>query len=136
LRRASATSSTWSAIAVPLPDPVARHDSAGQGDADPTQGTAFHAGDVWKTVLCANHYRRDLDIFTIATPWSGLTVVTGLDPGTEVLSDSYQEAVARFVDLSFSTIENNKEDLLNVVPNDWDVVRRRLCESRPRTWHE
>ena len=58
------------------------------------RATDFHAGDVWKTVLCLKHYRRDLDVFTIATPWSGLTVVTGLDPGTEVLSGSYQEAVA------------------------------------------
>src|SRR5450631_1084438 len=39
--------------------------------------TDFHTGDVWKTVLCLKHYRPDLDVFTIATPPTGLTVVTG-----------------------------------------------------------
>jgi hypothetical protein len=97
---------------------------------EPTQTrerrTDFHTGDVWKTVLCLKHYRPDLEVFTIATPWSGLTVVLGLDPETRVLSDSYQEAVARFVDVPFAAIESQMEASLNIVPNDWDVVRTRL----------
>ncbi|PYI78804.1 MAG: class I SAM-dependent methyltransferase, partial [Verrucomicrobia bacterium] len=48
--------------------------------------TQFHTGDVWKTVLCLKHYRPDLDIFTIPTSWTGLTVVTGLDPASRVLA--------------------------------------------------
>ena len=46
----------------------------------PVRQRRFYTGDVWKTVLCLKHYRPDLDIFTVAAPWSGLTVVTGLDP--------------------------------------------------------
>jgi len=99
---------------------------------EPTQSrardTQFHTGDVWKTVLCLKHYRPDLDIFTIATPPTGLTIVTGLDPTSRVLADRYDEAVSRFLDTPFSAIEYNLEASLNVVPNDWSLVQSRLKE--------
>jgi glycosyltransferase involved in cell wall biosynthesis len=97
-----------------------------------TRNTQFHTGDVWKTVLCLRHYRPDLDIFTIATPPAGLTIVTGLDPGSRVLTDRYDEAVARFVDTPFSVIESNLQTALNVVPNDWRLVQSRLAERFPQ----
>ena len=97
---------------------------------EPTQSrahnTQFHTGDVWKTVLCLKRYRPDLNIFTIATPWTGLTVVTGLDPTDCVLADGYDAAVAQFIDMSFSEIENRLDAALNIVPNDWNVVEARL----------
>ncbi|MFN2507814.1 MAG: glycosyltransferase [Chthoniobacterales bacterium] len=88
--------------------------------------TKFHTGDVWKTVLCLKHYRQDLDIFTIATPWSGLTVVTGLDPTSRILAECYEEAVSRFVEARFSEIEGRMDEALNIVPNDVEVVQARL----------
>ena len=91
-----------------------------------TPETAFHTGDVWKTVLCLKYYRPDLDIFTIATPPTGLTVVTGLNPASRVLADKYDEAVARFIDAPFSEIEGNLDLALNMVANDWRVVEKRL----------
>src|SRR5262249_12247348 len=51
--------------------------------------THFHTGDVWKTVLALKHYRPELNVFTIATPWTGLTIVTGVDPASRVLVDNY-----------------------------------------------
>lgn len=92
--------------------------------------TDFYTGDVWKTILCLKHYRPDLDIFTIATPPTGLTVVTGLDPTSRVLTNSYDEAVARFIDTSFSAIECILESMLNVIPNDWSIVESRLKDRR------
>ena len=88
--------------------------------------TQFHTGDVWKTVLCLKHYRADLDIFTIAAPWTGLTIVTGLDPMSRVLADRYDEAVARFVDMPFSEFEHRMDAALEIVPNDWGIVEARL----------
>jgi len=88
--------------------------------------TQFHTGDVWKTVLCIKHYRPDLDIFTIATPPTGLTVVTRLDSKSTILKDKYEEAVARFVNTPFSSIESNRKDALNIIPNDWNIVETRL----------
>lgn len=88
--------------------------------------TEFHTGDVWKTVLCLKHYRPELDIFTIATPPTGLTIVTRLDPTSRVVSDSYEEAVARFIDMPFSEIQDRLAVALNIVPNDWNAVQARL----------
>ncbi len=92
--------------------------------------TLFHTGDVWKTALCLKHYRPDLDVFTIATPPSGLTVVSSLDSVSRELEEKYEEATARFFDTPYSEIENNWETALNVVPNDWGVVEARLKARR------
>jgi tetratricopeptide (TPR) repeat protein len=95
-----------------------------------TRDTAFHTGDVWKTVLCIKHYRPDIDVFTIATPWSGLTVLTNLDPLSRRLSEKYEAAVASFIDLPYSEIDKKLEAGLNLVPNDWQVVEARLKARR------
>lgn len=92
----------------------------------PERQTRFHTGDVWKTVLCLKHYRPNLDIFTIATPWSGLTVVTDLNPASDVLSKNYSDAVSRFAGLSYSAVEHGLDAALNIVPNDWAAVEARL----------
>ena len=101
---------------VPLDEPTQRAD----------RQRTFYTGDVWKTVLCLKHFRPDLDIFTIATPWSGLTVIIGLDPASRVLSENYDDAVARFIDMPYSEIENHLDVMLNLVPNDWRGVAARL----------
>jgi Methyltransferase domain len=88
--------------------------------------TQFHTGDVWKTVLCLKHYRADLDIFTVAAPWTGLTIVTGLDATSRALVDRYEEAVARFIDMPFSDFEHRMATDLDIVPNDWRLVEARL----------
>jgi hypothetical protein len=90
--------------------------------------TQFHTGDVWKTILCLKHYRPELDVFTIAAPPTGLTVVTGLDPTSRVLTEKYDEAVTRFIDMPFSDIENHLDEALNIVPNDWSSVGYLLKE--------
>jgi len=97
---------------------------------EPTQKrtctTQFYTGDVWKIVLCLKYYRPDLDIFTIATPWTGLTVVTGLDPASRVLSERFDEAVTKFIESPYAEFENRWEHELNIVPNDWSIVEARL----------
>lgn len=95
-----------------------------------TRKTQFHTGDVWKTLLCLKRYRPDLDVFTIAAPPTGLTVVAGLDPTSRVLSEKYDEAVARFIDVPFSDIENHLDEALSIVPNDWSIVESRLKGRR------
>lgn len=97
---------------------------------EPTQHrsceTVFHTGDVWKVVLCLKEFRPDLDVFTVATPWTGLTVVTGLNPASTILKDGFDRAVAKFIDLPFSAIEISMESALNMVPNDWSLIEARL----------
>lgn len=88
--------------------------------------TLFWTGDVWKAVLALRRYRPDLDIFTIATAPTGLTVVTGLDPSSRVLAEVYEDAVASFLDTPFSEVEPHLSDVLGLVPNDWPAVAERL----------
>jgi glycosyltransferase involved in cell wall biosynthesis len=91
-----------------------------------TKETTFYTGDVWKTVLSLRFFRPDLDIFTIATAPTGLTVVTNLDPSSRVLTDRYDEAVRQFADMPFSELELHRNEMLSVVANDWASVERRL----------
>jgi hypothetical protein len=88
--------------------------------------TKFHTGDVWKVVPCLKHYRPELDVFTIAAPWTGLTVVIGLDPTSRVLEENFDEAVARFIDVPFADIQDRLDSALNIVSNDWNGVATRL----------
>jgi Methyltransferase domain len=97
---------------IPLDEPTQRR----------TQSTLFYTGDVWKAVLCLKHYRPELDIITIATPPTGLTVITGLDPSSRLLVDRYEEAVRRFMSLQYADVEGRLSEELNVVANDWATV--------------
>ena len=92
----------------------------------PDRQRTFYTGDVWKTVLCLKHYRPDLNILTVATPWTGLTVVTRLNPESRVLVENQDAAIAQFSDMTYSEIENNLDAALNLVPNDWRKVETHL----------
>jgi hypothetical protein len=82
------------------------------------QRTQFYTGDVWKTVFCLKNFRPDLDVFTIATAWTGLTVVAGLDPQSRLLSDHYRGIVEEFRDLPYASVQDKMDSVLNLVPND------------------
>jgi hypothetical protein len=77
---------------------------------------------VWKLILCLKRYRPDLNICTVATPPTGLTIIRGLNPSSEVLKCKMVEICEEFISLPFSALEGNKRDQLNIVENDWDVV--------------
>jgi len=91
-----------------------------------TPETHFSTGDVWKTILCLKQYRPDLDIFTIATPPTGLTLVLGLDSRSSILAEIYEEALAKLLNLPFAAVEHKLSSELNLVPNDWNLVEARL----------
>ena len=97
---------------------------------EPTQrrarSTAFYTGDVWKAVLVLMHYRPDLDIITIRTPPTGLTVVTGLDASSHILADCYDEAVKQFMEMPYTDVEARLGQELNLFPNDWTAFEEYL----------
>src|SRR5205823_2400095 len=92
----------------------------------PERQRTFYTGDVWKTVLCLKHYRPELDIFTIATPWSGLTAVMGLDARSPVLAERYDEAIEKFHQVPYSALAGGEQEMLNLISNDWRLVAQRL----------
>jgi hypothetical protein len=87
----------------------------------------FYTGDVWKMLPCLADVRPDLSWFTVRTPPSGLTFVTGLDASSTVLRDRYSELVQRFGHLPF---DEQRATPGEVVDNDWDRVAGRLREWR------
>lgn len=103
---------------VPLDEPTQR----------PDRQTTFYTGDVWKMVLCLKRYRPDLDILTIATPPTGLTLVTGLDPSSRVLTENYEKILAQFNGTPFAAVEHALDRMLNVIPNKWSLVQSHLRE--------
>jgi hypothetical protein len=92
--------------------------------------TQFHTGDVWRTVVSLRKYRPDLLVFTIATPPSGLTVVTGLDARSRVLKTHYDQIVSEALAIPFAAVEPDLWSALNVVPADFSSVKRLLGEQR------
>jgi hypothetical protein len=64
--------------------------------ASTVRESMYWCGDVWKILSCLEHYRPDLQIITLPSFPSGLTLITGLDPANGILKDIYHEAIQRF----------------------------------------
>lgn len=54
-------------------------------------------GDVYKIVEVLRQYRPDLTLSLVAVEPNGLLLVTGLDPGSPVLTDRYDEIIEKYV---------------------------------------
>jgi hypothetical protein len=89
--------------------------------------TVFWSGDVWKLVLCLAEYRPDLSVAVVDVAPTGVAIVRGLDPGSQVLSRSYEELCARFVGLGYDAVADDKPRRLRLVPGDWPTVRALLA---------
>ncbi|MER8752067.1 glycosyltransferase [Mesorhizobium sp. M1050] len=103
------------------------HDTAPLDDATqrvpPT--TQFHTGDVWKLVPALKTLRPDLDVFTIAAPWTGLSVISGF--GKDKYDRSWiVDAVKRFANMEFVEIQPSLDESLCMVANEWEPVFARL----------
>ena len=105
---------------IPLDDVTQRRERA----------TDFWSGDVWKMVVSLKAYRPDLTIFTIATPPTGLTVVTNLDPASTVLRASYDEIVERHMDLPYASIADDVRAAINVTARSWSDVLAQLGSAQ------
>ncbi len=88
----------------------------------------FYTGDVWKLLHCFTDIRPDLSWFTVRTPPSGLTFVTGLDPTSTVIQHRYAELVNHYQGLAFDA---GMATPGLVVDNDWDLVAEQLDRRRP-----
>ena len=89
------------------------------------------SGDVWKLILCLKQYRPDLAISVVDCPPTGVGIVTALDPTSTALHDHYDEIYAAFIDLDYSVLDEDKEAMLNLVPNDWGLVQTLLPSGKP-----
>ncbi|BAE51087.1 hypothetical protein amb2283 [Paramagnetospirillum magneticum AMB-1] len=88
--------------------------------------TSFWTGDVWKIIPCLTKWRPDLNVFTVASAPSGLTVVLGADSSSRVLSDNFDAIVAEFMNSDPEPTKPGWAESMRMAPNDWDDLRRRL----------
>ncbi len=87
------------------------------------------SGDIWKLILCLREYRPELSLATLDVAPTGLGVITGLDPSSRVLSESYEEICERFVPLPYEVLNPGKAEALARVPGDLGTLASLLPES-------
>jgi len=88
--------------------------------------TVFWSGDVWKLVLCLAEFRPDLQVAVADVVPTGLAIVRGLDPASDVLCRPYDDLCVRFVGLGYDAVSEDKPRHLRLVPGDWPTVRALL----------
>jgi len=93
------------------------------------RNTAFWTGDVWRIIPCLKTFRPDLHIITIPAKPSGLTIVTGLDPESHVLSEHYETIVKYYAGLNLPTSMPERFALLNVQRCDLDEVTDKIANK-------
>jgi hypothetical protein len=88
--------------------------------------SGFWSGDVWRLVVLLKKHRPDLRIHTIATPPTGLAVIRGLDPSSQLLSGRAERLIEEYLGLDYGYLDGDRAGKLNAIPNDWDAIRRVL----------
>jgi predicted O-methyltransferase YrrM len=86
----------------------------------------FWLGDTWKVVLILRKFRPDLKIFTVPTFPSGLTLVTGLNSKSDLLSHKLEKIIEQWMDVELETYMAELDTHLNVVENDYMTVFKLL----------
>ena len=86
--------------------------------------TRFWLGDVWRVLPILRTYRPDLKVSVIACGPSGLAVVRGLDPASDVLVKNHDQALAYGAGLDFKVLESLEGLGVEIVPSDWSIASR------------
>jgi hypothetical protein len=100
--------------------PLSRH------TAERERRTSFWSGDIWRLILLLTKSRPALSVKVIGTSPTGLGVVRGLDPGSNVLRERYDAIVGEFLALDYSVLEADKPGMLALYPNDWEKLKATL----------
>ncbi len=93
--------------------------------------TDFWSGDVWRLIVLLAEYRPDLEVSVVDCAPTGLGVVRGLDPASDVLDEHMDEIVARYLDVPYEALETDAvRERFARATGDWETVRR-LLPDRP-----
>jgi hypothetical protein len=91
--------------------------------SDRVRTTHFYSGDVWKLAMCLKARRKDLRLTTIRTGPTGLCLISGLDPRSDVLARNFDELVEEYVALDFRDYESRSHQMPDTVENTLTAVR-------------
>ncbi len=92
--------------------------------------TFFYSGDVWKAVLAIRRLRPALEMVTVPTAPTGLTLVRGLDPGDHLIAARLEAMIADHMDLNFDYLEAHRDEMPPAIPNTEEAVRDWLNDGR------
>jgi len=90
--------------------------------------TEFYTGDVWKMAPFLRRYRPELDLITVETAPTGLTLVRGLN--ADYNSTWLHGCLAEFAALDMDFFERHRADFLGAVPNHRGLVEA-FCQKTP-----
>jgi hypothetical protein len=109
---------------------IALHDTIplDEKTAEPSQRTKFHTGDVWKVIPFLKECRPDLELTTVRTGPSGLTLIRRLGRLKTVFK-AEPETLARFRDLPWEYFRRNRDEFLETIPNDRNAVVKWLRQN-------
>ncbi len=94
--------------------------------------TGFYTGDGWKIVPCLRSLRPGLHVMTLPAAPTGLTVITGLDPGNRVLSDRLPLIRQSYAALPPDHAVATPHAVFSLGINDTDWVAQWLQSARGR----
>ncbi len=81
------------------------------------------SGDVWRLIILLREQRPDLEVSVVDWPPTGVGVIRGLDPGSTVLSDRYDELVERYLAMPYDRLDDGTmHQQLHTVQGDWTSV--------------
>jgi hypothetical protein len=91
--------------------------------SDRVRTTHFYSGDVWKLAMCLKAQREDLRLTTIRTGPTGLSLISRLDPHSDVLVRNFDELVAEYLALDFRDYQSRSQQMPDTVENSFAAVR-------------
>lgn len=94
--------------------------------ASRTRQSIFWCGDTWKAIVLLRRHRPELQIATLPTYPSGLTVVTRLDPQSKVLGERFDALIDEATRWRFEDFHGELGRHLNEIPNEAEQLVRLL----------
>jgi len=91
-----------------------------------TRTTEFYTGDVWKIIPYLRRNRPELEVITVTTAPTGLTLIRGLNPKYHATLPASTAAFA----LEFGYFERNREEFLRTMPNHRSAIQA-FCQNTP-----
>jgi len=88
--------------------------------------TVFWSGDTWKIIPVLKRFRPDLNINTIPAPPTGLSVITNLDPASQVLGKNIDGIIEEYMAMDYDSLGQDKDEILNVIYDDWTSIQSRI----------
>ena len=98
--------------------------------ASPSRQSGFYTGDGWKIVPCLRGLRPQLRMVTLPVALTGLTLVTGLDPASTLLTERREDILATYAGLAADQVVERPDFAARPLgDNNFDWVRRWLNDS-------